>query len=281
MDENQVKHTTVETYAADMARVIEDDKGGVIKKIIQEQEQAEYESKNLSPESKRNQFYMYMGMVLMVLALGTISYLAFRTKINTVPVVEPVPALIFNDKNSFLDITTLTKDQIISSITNETNTSDLKVGGVEEIYLTENKNTIGLRRTLALLGSSFAPGDTSLVYDNFMIGIVNDNARDLFVLLKTRSHIDIFQPLQDWEGKMFTELHKLFGLSMTPDNKYLLSTSFQDGVIDNKNARILYDKDGDIAIMYVFLDDNSVVITKSQSAAHEVLLRLLSSQVKK
>jgi len=39
-------------------------------------------------------------------------------------------------------------------------------GGVEGIYLTENKQIIGLRRFLSLIESSFAPGGNTLFVNN-------------------------------------------------------------------------------------------------------------------
>ena len=48
------KSRVIETYAEDMAQVLENDKGGLIKKIIHEEEEHEAEKRNLSPQSKKN-----------------------------------------------------------------------------------------------------------------------------------------------------------------------------------------------------------------------------------
>ena len=50
----KTNHGVVETYAEDMAKVIEDDKSGLVKKIIHGAEEHEIEKINLSPESKKN-----------------------------------------------------------------------------------------------------------------------------------------------------------------------------------------------------------------------------------
>lgn len=163
---------------------------------------------------------------------------------------------------------------------------------MEGIYLTEDKTILGLRKFIALTRGNFIPGDNTLfVNDNFLLGIVNDQdksavapamvGKDFFILLKVRSTADIFDALRAWENKMFFDLHGFFGVDISSETNYLLTKNFEDGVVENKNARILYDTDGKIVMMYVFANDNSVVITNTEGAAGEIMLRLGSSQIKK
>ncbi len=105
--------------------------------------------------------------------------------------------------------------------------------------------------------------------------------KDLFILLKYRSFSDVFAPMRSWENKMFEDLNEFFGYSISTDTSYLLTKNFEDGIVQNKNARILRDDDGNIVIMYVYTDDNSLIITNSQDATKEVIGRLASSKVRK
>jgi hypothetical protein len=104
--------------------------------------------------------------------------------------------------------------------------------------------------------------------------------KDFFILLKVRSTADIFNALRAWEGKMFFDLHGFLGINISSDTNYLLTKEFQDGIVENKNARILYDKMSKIVLMYIFADDNSVIITNAQNSAREIMLRLAGSQTK-
>ena len=56
--DNEIKNKITQTYAQDMAKVIEDDKGGLIKKIIHGEEERESQKRNMSPESKKNRFFI-------------------------------------------------------------------------------------------------------------------------------------------------------------------------------------------------------------------------------
>jgi len=271
----------VETYAEDMARVIEDDQGGLIRKIIQEQSEKEQEKKNLSPQSRKNKFFMFSGVVLLLIALFTFSFFILKDDIYTVPIEKQFTPLIFNDKSFFIEIENLPKDKIVTSILTEISETDLKDGGLEGIYLTKNKQVLGIRHFINILeGRLILPGRV-FVNDNFLIGLVNGETRDFFMLIKMRSFIDIFDSVKAWENKMLSDLHALLEIPINANTSYLFTKNFEDGIVENKNARILYDKEGKIVLMYVFADETSVVWANKIDAVREVMFRLSSSQIKK
>src|SRR3989339_739153 len=235
--EKEIKHKFVETYAEDMAKVIENDNSGLIKKIIHNEEEHEIEKINLSPESRKNKFFMFTGFVLIIIGL----------------------IVLYS----------------VSGV-------DVKNGGVEGIYLISDKKIVGLRDFLSLIKGNLIPDENKiLVSDNFLLGAVNGETKDFFILLKVRSITDIFDSLRAWENKMFFDLQGFFGVALSPETKYLLTKNLDDGVVENKNARILYDKDGKIVMMYVLANENSVIITNTIKSAQEIMRRLASSQIKK
>ena len=282
----------VETFTDDMVQVIEDSQGGLIKKIIQEQEKHEIEKKNYSPESKRNKAFMLASSILILLTLGLLAFLYTRKGNEPVSpnnVQLQLNSVIYTDKVKLETLDGITKEQIADKFLEETNIAEIKGGEIEGIYGTENGKVVGLRKFIALIKGNFIPGDTSLVDDRFLMGTVSRDERsvttgqggDFFILLQVRSFIDAFTPMRAWESKMFSDLHIFFGLDLNATSSYLLTKNFEDGFIENKNARILYDAEGNLAMMYVFADEHSVVIAKSPNAVHEVMLRLASSRIKK
>lgn len=279
--ENKIQHRRVKTYAEDMAGVLEGDKEGLIKKIIHGEEEHEMEKRNLSPESKKNKFFLLVSTLLLILGVALIlAFLLNRTS-DTVPVAEQFVPLIFNDKSGFVEVADFNKDSVEQTIRNQATSTEVKQGGVEGFYLTVGKQTVWLRQFIALIKASFVAGSANLVGENFLMGVVNGNSKDFFILIKVRSLADVFDSLRAWENKMFFDLHGFFGVDISADTSYLLTKNFDDGVVQNKNARILYDKDGNIVLMYVMADDNSIIITNTLAATHEIMLRLASGQVKK
>jgi len=288
-NDHKIQNKIVQTYTGDMAEVLENDKEGLVKKIIHGEKEHEEERENLSPESKKNKLFLYVGVLLISLAVVTLSFFFFfKKEINTVPVKEQFTPIIFNDQSSFLEIFGLKKEEIMQAVLNQVNATEVKNGGVEGIYLTENKKIIGLRRFISLIKSNFTPGDNLLfVNDNFLLGVVNigvssteTNRKGFFILLKVREVADIFSALRAWEGKMLSDLSGFIGVNISSETNYLFTKEFQNGIVNNKNARILYDKDGKIVLAYIFADDNSVIITNTENAAHEIMLRLASAQKK-
>ena len=284
---NNIDNRIIETYAEDMAKVIEDEGGALVKKIIHGEEKHEKEKENLSPESKRNKLFMLVGILLIVFSQGALFYFFLVMERNRpVNVALQFSPIIFHDQSVFIEIPGLNKDEIKQVVLNHVDATEVKSGGVEGIYLTENKKVIGLRRFVAKIESNFVPGDnTLLVRDDFLMGVVNSPTdstppagKGFFILLKVLSIPDIFDALRAWEGKMLSDLHKFIGIEISKETNYLFTKNFENSIVENKNTRILYDQDGKLVLMYIFADDNSIIITDSQSAAHEILLRLASER---
>lgn len=275
---------TVQTFTSDMVQVIEDGQGGLIKKIIEEQEKNETEKKNFSPQSRRNRTFVLLSLILILLSTALLAFI-YIGKLGEVLPLPPSPELrapiIYTDSTKTLLFDHLTNEQIVNRLLEESVRADIKQGAIEGIFGTENSKIVGLRRFITLIKSSFVPGDKTFVDDNFLLGSANGGTRNFFILLKVRSFVDIFTPMRDWEPAMFNELHGLFSEQIDQSTSYLLTKSFEDGIVDNKNARILYDNAGKPALMYVFADDHSVVIARDRDTINEVILRITGSQIKK
>lgn len=286
IDLKSVDGKIVETLADDMARVIEDDKDGLIKKIIHQDEEREAEKINQSPEAQKNKVFVLVGSILLVATLGLLVFVISKQKPASVPIAGTASSLVFTDRSIFLEIGGLTKEKIFETFTNQLKTVDLKPGQLEGIYLTDNKQVVGLKKFIeAIKGNFVLPtgiDGESLISDNFLIGVYNSGGnKEAFILLKGKSMNDIFSSLRTWEGKMYLDLYKMFGLELSKDTEYLLTKDFSDSMVANKNARTLYDKNGRVNLMYVFINDSSVVIAKDMATARELISRLTSSKVKK
>ena len=271
----------IETFAGDMERVIKSGESGIIRKIIQEEEEKEAIKKNISPDSSRNKLFIIASILLIFIAIGIFLYFfILKDKNRIVPTQAQFTPIIFIDKIGYREISGLNKDQIIQTILNERSSSDIKNGGIEGLYLTENKKVITLARFISLINGNLLL-EANTFNNNFLIGVANEKNKDLFILLKSRSFLDIFSTLKNWESKMFNDLHGLFGVNINADTNYLLTKDFEDGFVSNKNTRILRDKEGKVVFEYVFADDNSVIIGNSDEAIKEVILRLVSLDIKK
>jgi len=287
--DEKIKNKVVKTYAEDMANAIEESGGGLIKKIIHEQEEKEAQNKTLSPESRKNQAYLIAGSALLLMALAGVAFLlSVKEDISSVPIGAQFTPIIFADKTQFKEIDGLDKDGIMKAIANEIRILDVKAKGVGVFYLTTSKKIVGFKGFLRLIKSDAALEPTDFIDDHFLLGVVNGReepalpeGKDFFILLKVRSFADAFPFMLAWEKTILSDLYGPLGVSLSSETSYLLTENFEDGVVENKNARILYDKNREIVVMYVFADEKSVVLTGTERAARELMLRLVQSRVKK
>ncbi|MCE9548896.1 hypothetical protein K8Q98_00645 [Candidatus Nomurabacteria bacterium] len=280
--EDKLKNKVVTTFADDMAGVIESSEGGMIKSILRQEAENERQKKDFSPDSKRNKFFMFASVLFILLAASVLVFLIIsRKEIGTVPVDMQFSPIIFTDQTSFLEVAGLDKSKIALDIYNQVNMSVVKTGGVEGIYLTENKKIVNLSRFFDLIKSSIERDKLMFFSSNFLMGSVNQDTRDLFILLPVNSFADAFNVMRTWETKMFSDLYLFFKIPLSSTTNYLLTKDFTDGIIQNKNARVLYDDSNNIVLMYVFLDDDSILITNTENATREIMSRLAGSRVKK
>ncbi len=291
--DKDLKNKKVETYADDMAKTISGGQGGLIKKIIHEEEEKEALKRNISPESKKNKLFMTISVVLLVLAISLLVYLFISKKSSETAGIAPqFTPLIFTDKTDFQVIDGLLKEKIADNAFAKVKNTKVRVGGIEGVYLTENKKVIGFKRFIALLKNNIILDKVELFDNNFLLGVVNKldfladerdsvSSKNFFILLKAKSFTDIFGVMRDWESKMMYDLHGFFGVNISPTTNYLFTKNFEDGFVKNKNSRVLKDNNGEIVLMYVFIDDSSIVITNSEVATDEIIDRIFTSQVKK
>lgn len=279
-EENKPK-PEVETYATHMAEVVESgESGSEIKKIIEQDWQYQQAKTDTTIRQAVSKAYLYGGILLIGLSLALVFYQLITNSENpSVEVKPPFQPLIFTDESSFVEIQDLDKKQIADAVALESREGDIKEGGVKGIHLMEAGQLVSFSRFLELIQADMT-GDPNLFGENFMIGTVQSDKGELFILLPVRTFGDAFNKMRTWEGKMFFDLHGLFDTELTSTNNFLLTKDFVDTIVENKNTRVLA-AESETALMYVFADENFIIISRSHPAVREVILRLASSKIKK
>lgn len=295
--EEKPKNVKVETFADDMTKAIESigtGEGGFVKKIIHGEEEEDLIKSRTSSINKKSQIFMLLSFALVLLAIASVSIVyVFKNTVSTVPVAPQYKPIIFTDQNKAIEISELDIEKIIEKTREGIQNTGVKIGGIEGIYFTNNKNIIELKDFFIKMGVSLDENNLSIFETNFLAGVNNleesfvntdtevKSSKNFFILLKVKSTADAFNVFHFWENKMFGDLGGFFGVPVNADTKYLLEKDFEDGIIQNKNARILYDDNGEIVIMYVYLNDTTVVFANSEKTIGEIIARLAASQIKK
>lgn len=101
--------------------------------------------------------------------------------------------------------------------------------------------------------------------DDFVIGSVTTTKNEPFILLRSANFDALFAGMLAWEPRLRRDLSPLF------DDTYVDEDIFTDGVRENRAVRILYDALGGEALLYAFIDKNTLVITSSVEALSVII----------
>lgn len=272
----------IETLSGDILDMALHNEAGVIHGIIKGEEEKSAIDANISPTSKKNKILISLSVLLILLSISVLYlFIYFNKKNSTVPVTLQYKPLIYTDAYILLPVDGLGKKEIEEKILSGVKNSSIELGKLEAYYLTINSKATPLDIFFNSIEANIAKETINQFNPTYLIGTIGDIKNSVFILLKPNSFSSVFAGMRLWENKMFYDLSGLYGIETNQDTSYLLTKNFDDGFIQNKNARILHDNEGEIVIAYVYLDNNSILITNNHGTAKEVLDRLSGSTLKK
>jgi len=288
-NENNLKSKKVETFTGDVVKAIGGNQAGIVKKLIHEDEDRKAGKRSDFNKSSKNMFFLALGIILLVFTGAVLFFsFVFNKNLNTTPVMLEQGGIIYTDRNTFQAIDGLTKENTEKAVFDRVKNTNIKVDGIEAIYLTENNAVINFKRFINLIKSELDQIHISIIGDYFMMGAMNKASNptgqefgEFFILLQTRSFDDIFPVMKIWERKMLHDLSGFIGVNLSPSTNYLFTKDWEDTIILNKNTRVLRDQEGNTVLSYVFLTNQNVLITNGETATKEVMLRLATGQIKK
>jgi len=273
----------IRTYQSDLSEALKDQKGSVVKIALAEHKRKEQEKKNISPKSTKNTFFIWGGILLMAISAIIIIFLFINKKstLKNFDSINPegIQSLIFADNHKEIEAKNFSKRKMINAITNEVENNSLRLDTIENIYLTTSvneseKQIVGAKNFLSLIGNNIPNSLLRAIENDFMIGIYSFDNSQLFILLKTLSYDNAFAGLLLWEDKLFDDLYEIFKIDTSGENANLFNKKFQDMIVQNKDARVLKNDQGEIILMYIFLNKQTIIITRDEDTLVEVSNRL-------
>ncbi|MFN4181152.1 MAG: hypothetical protein ACK4FA_00440 [Candidatus Paceibacteria bacterium] len=281
MENNETSKTkVVHTFSDDMVGALGDNQGGSLRALIEAEEEREKEKEAMSPNTPENKMFIVMSTLLLIFSLAGLVYVLWQRGDNVTSRESQIRPVIFVDRTQFVPVDNQNGEKAVGTLRSAVALSSVKQGGIEAYYLTRSKKVLGMD-SFAEITFGSAPKAIFDLTENLLVGSVRLSKNEPFVLLKVRSFQDIFPEMSIWEEKLFYDVHDIFGMPLGKENNYLLNKKFEDGFVQNKNARILYRDNGTPALMYIYADDTSVIITSSEQAAREVMRRLSTGDIRK
>lgn len=268
---------TIRTLRMDQDSLIKGQNLSIIGIAIKEDEKRRQQQENRSLTSGKNRTILVASIVLIILGSGIGFYIynsyyadtpvGILTNTNTTP-----DSIIFTESTNTVDTTGITLDDLLDRIKNEVrNPPNLRLGAIENFVFNKRNDagqitSLNTAEFLKIIGSETPDNLLRTLDREYMFGILSSAENAGFIIIKTESHEKGFAGMLDWERQTLTkDLYQIL-TSIKPEPE-LLTKEFEDLLIRNVDTRILRDKNGDIRIVYGFLDgERTIIIAGSRQA---------------
>lgn len=269
------------TYASDVAEMMKREKGSIIKIALAEQKRREDFQKRRDPTSTRNIVVMILGIAFIVGGIMIfISSILNRAKPVPVNIISnSLPSFFFTENQTHVDVTELNRTELINAIRLQVADETLVDGTIKNIFLSyKNINqTIPLPSNVFLQKLGIEIPDNLFVnlQSNFMLGVFNTSGEnELFLIFQVKDFNETFLAMRDFEKTMLTELVRLFSIDTSSYGRQIFSKEFTTETVLNKEARFLRDPQEKPLLTYIFLDQNTLMITTKGDSLSEILDRI-------
>lgn len=241
------------------------------------------------------------GLILTTAAVGLVLFLFLRPS-PSVSVNEPTasPFILVDDtKGIAIDESRLTHAVLISALQQLNTDITLTLGLVGRLYPTTITTDTDGNSVYTPLGATqffslMAPGApvelARTMEEPYLLGIHVFDGHQAFLILTVDSYEQAFSGMLRWEATMRNDLGVLFvrtprpripeeGIASSTPTTGPINTGFVDAVVENHDARVVKNENGDLLLLWTFLDKNTLLITTNEYTLRELLTRLTNAPV--
>ncbi len=272
----------VRTYEGDLALIMREKKGSVIKIALAEHRKRETEGERAMAAPKKNSIFLFSSLMAIVLSVALLGFVYFAKEDENGAATIKVESLIFAEKQKAVDASGFSQAKLIAAVKAELGETTLRLDTIENIYFIEGagaaKEKMPTERFFGILGTRVPAVLLRSLKENFMFGIHAFNGNQPFLILKTDFYENAFLGLLKWESSLASDLLPVFGTKITSENRYLLEKDFQDVTIKNIDARALTDEGGKTVLIYTIPNKETIIIGTAEDTLNEVIGRLNAPQ---
>lgn len=278
------------TYSSDMADEIRTNETSVIKIALAEQKKRESKIQEQKIEGTKTSRVLFFvgGFIFIAVAIVLTIYALYQKEISdTAPIVtKKEGALVSYDTSHTITVSdTTTKKELLAQIEDATSTAKT-AGTLTALFFTQNNQTLTLGHITSLLGIRIERELFQSLDLPYMIGSYTYTHEsgaptdERFILLTTKDFTTTYASLLDFEKTLIDDTWEFFGITLLKNNISLSSTEWVDTRIKNKDARVLSYADGTPALIYMFIDRETLIITPRSDTINEILLRIMTKNAK-
>lgn len=234
--------------------------------------------------ARQRALFMILGTLILVVLALTGGWLSYKEiiKNNTPPTQSVLPNRFLPASiETNLNITALDRGTLIDIIATESS-KDTSQSDITHIVLRDGDGEEApLVNTAEFLNTIEAGAPSSLVRalnPLFMLGVLGGSPQSTFLIMRIESFENTFAGMLAWEATLARDLGPIFYTAPRLRN---LGTEpiFTDVISRNKDVRVLYDTEGEVVLLYSFLDNEVLVITDNIETLRTLITRLTTEKL--
>lgn len=291
----------VRTFKDDIERTVSQTNASLVKVLAAEQTKHSQVQAEQSEPTQPTNTSSYLKIALSGLLVGVgvtmvvVAFIMLRPG-PTVITVSNLPEYIITEEQIQVDATGKNRRDLMSTLQAQQDVVQLELGSMAHLYLTITEELPdGGSRTTLMSAEKFldqiesrAPAPlVRTLNDNMMLGVHMFDGNEPFLILKTSFFENAFAGMLAWENDINADLAPLFGPVQVLDGRStlqqgttttltseLFSQPFVDDIYRNKEVRVLRDGGGNDALVYGFVNNETLVITTNEQTFNSIVTRM-------
>lgn len=301
----------LETYRGDIEKVIHGGDTSVVSiaaaEATRRSQRSQLATEDQPKTPKHEQDSSMLGKILMVLiglvliagAAGLSAYIYLQTQTVSPSLVQNAPFVSVDEtKNISISQDKFSRDTLVQEVEQARIQTNLSVGLVRRLVIevstppAEPTQISGkqLMQTLA----PHAPEELlRTISPTYLFGVHSFDSNQAFVVLQVDSYEVAYAAMLRFEYTMPIDLFPVFTRTPSPmvgvpsasttqaatTTGVFVQTNFVDRIVENRDARVLQNEQGDILLLWTFLDRNTLVITTNEYTLREIIARRNSTSL--
>lgn len=268
----KAKIPVLRTFQGDISEYIKDKAISMTEIAAEASKQRRFDG---SENSSRRFFVLIGGIILLAAGLVAAGWLIFfkESLISSEPVFQPSKSLIFSEKQKIAVLKSENRSELIDVIQQNSEESIASGTIIDTPFLLETKEKkefLRARSFFDILGIALPANLGQSLEGAFTFGFFYQQK---FLILKINSFDLAFSGALSWERNMVQDLKDIFQI----EDISAMNQKFQDRIIKNHDARVLYDTSDNIIIVYTFIERQYFAIATDINTLEEIIYRFSAS----
>ncbi len=272
----------IRTFKTDVAHEIEGKNTSTVQIVLAEAKRREKEKEGQeqnSVSSKRNIALFAGAIALVFLGIAVLGFVFWPSQKAAQTVDLPTKPIALVDKEIQIATDNLNQGALLQILGNAIHGNADPLGTFEKItpahVTAAGTESVTAGDLMTELTANIPDVLVRALEPQFLFGLHVYKQNEPFLVFKTNDYQSAFAGMLQWEKSMPYDLADIF---LTAANRTSVLSGivlFKDDIIANKDARVLSDSSsGQPAILYSFVDKNTLVITTNSQTLLEIVGRI-------